>query len=102
MYCWNRKDELGHERDWQQCKVKIKKKNLRAHTEISKIIMERLGGGKRYANSIKDEILGHRPVSTAPVLDSGATTNTSTSLDSAEEEETNGNHSSMTKQRYLT
>ena len=47
--------------------------------------------------------MGHRPASTPPVvLDSGATTNTSTTLDSAEEEETNSNHSSITKQRYLT
>ena len=39
--------------------------------------------------------MGHRPASTPPVvLDSGTTTNISTALDSAEEEETNGNDSS--------
>ena len=95
--------ELGYERDWQQCKVKIK--NLKSTYRDIKDHNGETGRGRKTCKFYKelDEILGHRPASTPPVvLDSGATTNTSTSLDSAEEEETNGNHSSITKQRYLT
>ena len=47
-----------------------------------------------------DEILGHRPASIPPVvLDSGTTSNTTTTLDSTEleEEETNGNHPSTSR-----
>ena len=43
--------ELGYERDWQQCKVKIK--NLKSIYRDIKIIMEKLGGGERHVNFIK-------------------------------------------------
>ena len=67
--------------------------------------MERLGGGRKTCKFYKEtKSWGTGQCQPLPpvVLDSGAATNTSTSLDSAEDEEANGNHSSITKQRYLT
>ena len=89
--------ELGYERDWQQCKVKIK--NLKSTYREIKDHNGETGRGRKTCKFYKelDEILGHRPASTPPVvLDSGTTSNTTTTLDSAEEEETNGNQSSTT------
>ena len=90
--------ELGYERDWQQCKVKIK--NLKSIYRDIKDHNGETGRGRKTCKFYKelDEILGHRPASIPPVvLDSGTTSNTTTTLDSAEEEETNGNNPSTTR-----
>ena len=78
--------ELGYDRDWQQCKIKLKRmyRGIKDHNG-------EIGRWRKTCKFYKelDEILGHRPASVPPVvLDSGATSNTTTTLDSAEEEET--------------
>ena len=81
--------ELGYERDWQQCKVRIK--NLKSIYRDIKDHNGETGRGRKTCKFYKelDEILGHRPASIPPVvLDSGTTSITTTTLDSAEEEET--------------
>ena len=90
--------ELGYEGDWQQCKVKIK--NLKSIYRDIKDHNGETGRGRKTCKFYKelDEILGHRPASIPPVvLDSGIISNTTTTLDSAEEEEMNGNNPSTTR-----
>ena len=71
--------DLGYERDWQQCKVKIN--NLQS---IYRDIKGHNGEARRERKTCKfreelDEILGHSPASIPPVLlDSGTTSNTTT------------------------
>ena len=60
--------ELGYERDWQQCKVKIK--NLKSIYRDIKDHNGETGRGRKTCKFYKelDEILGHRPVSIPPVV----------------------------------
>ena len=66
--------ELGHKRDWQQCRVKIKKlkKNYREVKDHNR----ETGRGRKTCKFFKelDAILGHRPASVpAVLLDTGTT-----------------------------
>ena len=65
--------ELGHERDWQQCRVKIK--NLKKSYRDVKDHNGETGRGRKTCKFFKelDAILGHRPASVpAVLLDTGA------------------------------
>ena len=82
--------QLGHNRDWEQCKTKIKKlkkdyKDVKDHNELT-------GRGRktcRYFDEL-DEILGHRPISA--LLDSGSTQERADPTESGEEGEANGSN----------
>ena len=85
--------EMGFDRDWQQCRVKIK--NLKKSYRDVKDHNNETGRGRKTCKYYKelDEILGHRPASTpAVLLDTGTTSqNTSSQTeDSAAEGEANG------------
>ena len=86
-------NDLGYDRDWQQCKVKIK--NLKKSYREVKDHNGETGQGRKSCKHYKelDEILGHRPGSVpAVLLDTGCTSQSSNlSQDSTEEGETNGN-----------
>lgn len=86
-------NKLGCNRDWEQCKTKIK--NLKADYRNVKDNNGKTGRGRKsckFYNEL-ESILGHRP-SSAPtvILDSGASTSNNTSqIDLCQEEtQTNG------------
>lgn len=95
--------QKGYEREWQQCRTKIK--NLKKEYRQTKDHNGQTGRGRKQCKFYRelDSILGHRPASTPPVLlDTGSTsTSGSTSEDpqpegastspEGEEIETNGN-----------
>jgi hypothetical protein len=74
--------DSGIERDWQQCKAKIKNlkqdyKKIKDHNGVT-------GNGRQTCKFYDklDAILGHRPASTPPVLlDAGSSTVPSTSTE---------------------
>ena len=87
--------ELGHDRDWQQCRVKVK--NLKKNYRDMKDHNGETGRGRKTCKFFKelDAILGHRPASIPSVLlDTGATSQSSSASaqpdDSAAEGEANG------------
>ena len=78
--------EQGHERDWVQCRAKIK--NLKTKYRESKDHNGKTGRGRKTCKFYEqlDRILGHRPASVPPVLfDSGNPVN------SGSEDEVDGN-----------
>ena len=90
--------EKGYERDWQQCRTKIK--NLKKEYRQIKDHNGQTGRGRKVCKFYKelDSILGHRPASVPTVLfDTGITNSTSSaaepgdnSTEEKEEIETNG------------
>ena len=85
--------EMGFDRDWQQCRVKVK--NLKKSYREVKDHNGETGRGRKTCKYYKelDEILGHRPASVpAVLLDTGTTSQTPSSQneDSAAEGEANG------------
>ena len=87
--------ESGHDRDWQQCRVKVK--NLKKNYRDVKDHNGETGRGRKTCKFFKelDAILGHRPASVPSVLlDTGATSQSSSASaqpdDSAAEGEANG------------
>ena len=85
-------NDLGYDRDWQQCKVKI---NIKKSYREVKDHNGETGQSRKSCKHYKelDEILEHRPASVpAVLLDTGCTSQSSNlSQDSAEEGETSGN-----------
>ena len=85
--------ELGHNRDWQQCRVKIK--NMKKSYRDVKDHNSETGRGRKTCKFYKelDAILGHRPATTpAVLLDTGSTSQSSSlsTQEDAAEGETNG------------
>ena len=67
--------EKGYERDWQQCRTKIK--NLKKEYRQTKDHNGQTGRGRKVCKFYRelDDILGHRPASVpAALLDTGTTT----------------------------
>jgi len=99
--------QKGYDRDWKQCRNKIK--NLKKEYRQVKDNNTQTGRGRKTCKNYKelDNILGHRPASVpAVLLDTGTTTNSSSAVledplsDGAEEREelvTNGKN-----KRYYT
>ena len=91
--------ESGIERDWQQCKAKIKNlkqdyKKIKDHNGVT-------GNGRQTCKFYDklDAILGHRPASTPPVLlDAGSSTIPSTELQS-QDPDVNSNPEEETRER---
>ena len=91
-------NELGYDRDWQQCRVKIK--NLKKSYRDVKDHNGETGRGRKTCKFFKelDAILGHRPATIpAVLLDTGTTSHNASastqdvwSHDSATEGEANG------------
>ena len=91
-------EEKGYDRDWLQCRNKIK--NLKKEYRQIKDHNGQTGRGRKTCKFYKelDGILGHRPASVpAVVLDTGTTSNSSSATEDVstraegEEIETNGN-----------
>ena len=91
-------EEKGYDRDWQQCRNKIK--NLKKEYRQIKDHNGQTGRGRKTCKYYKevDDILGHRPASMpAVVLDTSTTSNSSSTTEDTstraegEEIETNGN-----------
>ena len=77
--------ESGYDRDWQQCRAKIK--NLKAEYKKVKDHNGVTGNGRKSFKFYQklDEILGHRPASApAVVLDAGSSTLPATEADTEE------------------
>jgi hypothetical protein len=75
--------EKGYERDWQQCRTKIK--NLKKECRQTKDHNGQTGRGKKICKCYGelDSILGHRPASVpAVLLDTGTTNNSGSSTES--------------------
>ena len=89
---------LGYDRDWQQCRLKIK--NLKKNYREVKDHNGETGRGRKTCKFYKemDAILGHRPASAPTVLvDAGTSSKSSDntvydSQESAEGEEAQGKH----------
>ena len=77
--------ESGYDRDWQQCRAKIK--NLKAEYKKVKDHNGVTGNGRKTFKFFKklDEILGHRPASAPAVLLDAGSSNLSTTKEDAEE-----------------
>ena len=72
--------EKGYERDWQQCRTKIK--NLKKEYRQTKDHNGQTGRGRKVCKFYRelDDILGHRPASVpAALLDTGTTMTTTSS-----------------------
>ena len=95
--------EKGYDRDWQQCRTKIK--NLKKEYRQTKDHNGQTGRGRKVCKFYRelDSILGHQPASVpAVLLDTGTTSNSSSatenhqgpssSAEGREEIETNGNN----------
>ena len=86
--------EQGYDRDWQQCRTKIK--NLKKDYRTTKDHNGQTGRGRKTCRFFKelDNILGHRPASVpAVLLDTGTSNSTGAdSEESGEEREANGIH----------
>ena len=86
---------LGYERDWKQCRAKIK--NLKGDYKKVKDHNGATGNGRKTFKLFKklDEILGHRPASVPSVLVDAGSSTSSTALaesqDSDAEEGETGN-----------
>ena len=83
--------ESGYDRDWQQCRAKIK--NLKAEYKKVKDHNGVTGNGRKSFKFYQklDEILGHRPASApAVVLDAGSSTLTTTEADAEESDSEEG------------
>ena len=77
--------ESGYDRDWQQCRAKIK--NLKAEYKKVKDYNGVTGNVRKSFKFYQklDEILGHRPASSpAVLLDTGSSTLTTTEADAEE------------------
>ena len=77
--------ELGYERDWRQCRSKVK--NLKAEYRKVKDNNGETGSGRKTCRFF-DGILGHRPASVPSILLDTAT-GTSATTESQSEERTN-------------
>ena len=85
--------EKGYERDWKQCRTKIK--NLKKEYRQTKDHNGQTGRGRKVCKFYRelDDILGHRPASMpAVLLDTGNTSSSTPEAPTAESEEieTNG------------
>ena len=71
--------ERGYERDWQQCRTKIK--NLKKEYRQTKDHNGQTGRGRKVCKFYRelDNIIGHRPASVPAVLLDTGTTNSSSS-----------------------
>ena len=79
--------EKGYERDWHQCRNKIK--NLKKEYRQVKDHNGQTGRGRKVCKFYRelDSILGHRPASVpAVLLDTGTTNNSSSSTESLQED----------------
>ena len=89
--------EQGYERDWKQCRTKVK--NLKTEYREIKDHNGETGGGRKTCKFYKelDRILGHRPASVpSSLLDTGDSS--STLVESQEsEEETDGKYNAFHK-----
>ena len=83
--------QQGYNRDWQQCRTKIK--NLKKEYRVVKDHNGETGRGRKTCKffSELDTILGHRPASTPSVLLDTGTSSTSQADSQDEEREINGN-----------
>ena len=101
--------ERGYERDWQQCRTKIK--NLKKEYRQTKDHNGQTGRGRKVCKFYRelDNILGHRPASVpAVLLDTGTTNSSSSSTENLqgddstegrEEIETNSNKHTIIMQQ---
>ena len=85
--------EQGFERDWKQCRAKVK--NLKTKYRVIKDNNNKTGRGRKSCKFFKelDGILGHRPASVpSALLDTGDSSGTLPDSEAeSDEEEVNGN-----------
>ena len=90
----NKMKEQGYNRNWQQCRTKIK--NLKKEYRVTKDHNGQTGRGRKTCRFFKelDSILGHRPASVpAALLDTGTSSSTEAdNEESGDEREANGIH----------
>ena len=90
--------EKGYERNWQQCRTKIK--NLKKEYRQTKDHNGQTGRGRKVCKFYRelDSILGHRPASVPAVLLDTGTTNSSSSTENLQgDDSTEGREEIETK-----
>ena len=98
--------EQGHNKDWEQCRTKIK--NLKREYRSVKDNNGETGRGRKTCKFYTelDSILGHRPASVpAVLLDTGdpqSGTTSSVTEEFSEEVHTNGNYSQLCARKICT
>ena len=89
--------EQGYERDWKQCRAKVK--NLKTKYREVKDNNDKTGRGRKSCEFYRelDEILGHRPASvSSALLDTGDFSSTLSESDAEnEEDDMNGKETNM-------